>query len=197
MIEASIQKAFDDHSQAVGFLQDSVELLEEMAGLLIESLRAGGKILVFGNGGSAADAQHIAGELLGRFRRERRAFAVLALSTDTSTITAIGNDYSFEKIFSRQVEGLIRPGDVAWALTTSGNSANVVLGLQTAKKLRAKTIAFSGGDGGKAAQLADLCLVIPANHTPRIQEAHQLAYHILCDLTESALADHRRSDPNE
>ncbi|MCK4851210.1 MAG: SIS domain-containing protein, partial [Phycisphaerae bacterium] len=171
--------------------------LEEMAGLLIESLRAGGKILVFGNGGSAADAQHIAGELLGRFRRERPAFGALALSTDTSTITAIANDYSFDQIFARQLQGLIRPGDVAWALTTSGNSPNVVLGLQTAKKLRAKTIAFSGGDGGKAAQLADLCLVIPANHTARIQEAHQLAYHILCDLTESALADHRRSDPNE
>ncbi|MCK4850015.1 MAG: D-sedoheptulose 7-phosphate isomerase [Phycisphaerae bacterium] len=197
MIEASIQKAFDDHSQAVGFLQDSVELLEEMAGLLIESLRAGGKILVFGNGGSAADAQHIAGELLGRFRRERPAFGALALSTDTSTITAIANDYSFDQIFARQVQGLIRPGDVAWALTTSGNSPNVLLALQAARKLGAKTIAFSGGDGGKVAQLADSCLVIPANHTARIQEAHQLAYHILCDLIESALADHRRTAPNE
>ena len=197
MIEASIQKAFDDHSQAVGFLQDSVELLEEMAGLLIESLRAGGKILVFGNGGSAADAQHIAGELLGRFRRERPAFAALALSTDTSTITAIANDYSFDQIFARQLQGLIRPGDVAWALTTSGNSPNVLLALQAAKKLRAKTIAFSGGDGGKVAQLADLCLVVSAKQSPRIQETHQLAYHILCDLIESALADTRRNAPNE
>ena len=197
MTEVDIQKAFDDHSQAIGFLQGSVGLLEEMAELLIESLRGGGKVLVFGNGGSAADAQHIAGELLGRFRRERRAFAVLALSTDTSTITAIGNDYSFEKIYSRQVEGLIRPGDVAWALTTSGNSANVVLALETAQKQGAKTIAFSGGDGGKVCQLADLCLVVPDKQSFRIQEAHQLAYHILCDLTESALADKGRSNPNE
>ncbi len=189
MTEVDIQKAFDDHNQAIDFLQGSVELLEEMAELLIASLGAGGKILIFGNGGSAADAQHIAGELLGRFRRERRAFGAVALSTDTSTITAIGNDYSFEEIFSRQVEGLIFPGDVAWGLTTSGNSANVVRGLAKAKQLDAKTIAFSGGDGGKVSQLADLCLVVPDQQSFRVQEAHQLAYHILCDLTESALAD--------
>ena len=189
MTEVDIQKAFDDHGQAIGFLHGSVELLEEMAELLIQSLRAGGKVLIFGNGGSAADAQHIAGELLGRFRRERRAFGAVALSTDTSTLTAIANDYSFEEIFSRQVEGLIRPGDVAWGLTTSGNSANVVRGLAKAKQLDAKTIVFSGGDGGKVCQLADLCLVVPDKQSFRIQEAHQLAYHILCDLTESALAD--------
>ncbi len=121
----------------------------------------------------------------------------MALSTDTSTITAIGNDYSFDEIFSRQVQGLIRPGDVAWALTTSGNSANVLLALQTAQKQGAKTIAFSGCDGGKVAQMAKLCLTVPAKESFRIQEAHQLAYHILCDLVESALADHPRSDPNE
>jgi D-sedoheptulose 7-phosphate isomerase len=189
MTEVDIQKAFDDHGQAIGFLHGSVELLEEMAELLIQSLRAGGKVLIFGNGGSAADAQHIAGELLGRFRRERRAFGAVALSTDTSAITAIANDYSFEEVFSRQVEGLIRPGDVAWGLTTSGNSANVVRGLAKAKQLDAKTIAFSGGDGGKVSQLADLCLVVPDKQSFRVQEAHQLAYHILCDLTESALAD--------
>ena len=197
MIEASIQEAFDDHNQAIEFLQGSVGLLEEMAEMLIASLGAGGKVLIFGNGGSAADAQHIAGELLGRFRRERRPFGAVALSTDTSTITAIGNDYSFEEIFSRQVEGLIRPGDVAWGLSTSGNSANVVLGLAKAKQLGAKTIAFSGGEGGKVSQLADLCLVIPGKESCRIQEAHQLAYHILCDLAESALADRGRSNPNE
>ena len=197
MIEASIQEAFDDHNQAIGILQGSVELLEEMAEMLIASLRAGGKVLIFGNGGSAADAQHIAGELLGRFRRERRAFGAVALSTDTSTLTAIGNDYGFEEIFSRQVEGLIQPGDVAWGLSTSGNSANVVRALETAQEHGAKTIAFSGGEGGKVSQLADLCLVISAKQTARIQEAHQLAYHILCDLTESALADQGRSDPNE
>ena len=189
MAKVNIQEAFDDHNRAIGFLQGSVGLLEEMAELLITSLRAGGKVLIFGNGGSAADAQHIAGELLGRFRLERRAFGAVALSTDTSTLTAIGNDYSFENIFSRQIEGLIRPGDVAWGLSTSGNSANVVLGLAKAKELGAKTIAFSGGGGGKVSEIADLCLAIPAEFTARIQEAHELAYHILCDLTESALAD--------
>ena len=189
MTKVDIQKTFDDHSEAIGLLQSSVKLLEEMAELLIASLGAGGKVLIFGNGGSAADAQHIAGELLGRFRRERRAFGAVALSTDTSTLTAIGNDYSFEEIFSRQVEGLIRPGDVAWGLTTSGNSANVLRALEAAQKQGAKTIAFSGGDGGKVAEIVDLCLAIPAKLTARIQEAHQLAYHILCDLTESALAD--------
>ena len=197
MSDTTIQNALVDHAAAVRCLQGATELLQRMAELLIDCLRNGKKVLIFGNGGSAADAQHIAGELLGRFRRERPAFAVLALSTDTSTITAIANDYSFEEIFSRQVEGLIRPGDVAWGLTTSGNSANVVLGLQRAKKLRAKTIAFSGGDGGKVSQLADLCLVVPAKQSFRIQEAHQLAYHILCDLIESALADPRRIAPNE
>ena len=197
MTDSTIQNAFTDHAAAIRSLKDSAQLLQGMAKTLTDCLRAGQKVLIFGNGGSAADAQHIAGELLGRFRRERPAFAALALSTDTSTITAIANDYSFDQVFARQVQGLIRPGDVAWALTTSGNSPNVLLALQAAKKLGSKTIAFSGGDGGKVAQLADSCLVIPANHTARIQEAHQLAYHILCDLIESALADHRRTAPNE
>ena len=189
MTEPNIQNAFTDHSAAVRSLQGATELLQQMAGMLSDCLRSGGKVLIFGNGGSAADAQHIAGELLGRFRRERPAFAALALSTDTSTITAIGNDYNFDQVFARQVQGLVRPGDVAWGLTTSGNSANVVLALQSAKELGAKCLAFSGGDGGKAAQVADLCLVIPAKQTARIQEAHQLAYHILCDLVESSLVN--------
>lgn len=189
MSEKTIQNAFTDHCAAVNCLKDSTELLQRMADLLAKCLRNGKKILIFGNGGSAADAQHIAGELLGRFRRERPAFAALALSTDTSTITAIANDYSFDQIFARQLQGLIRPGDLAWGLTTSGNSTNVLLAIQAAKELGAKTIAFSGGDGGKVSQLADLCLAIPAKLTARIQEAHQLAYHILCDLVEADLAD--------
>jgi len=197
MTTPTIPDAFADHTAAIRSLQDSAQLLERMAQTLTDCLRAGQKVLIFGNGGAAADAQHIAGELLGRFRRERPAFAALALSTDTSTITAIANDYSFDQIFARQVQGLIRPGDIAWGLTTSGNSPNVLLALQTAKELGAKTIAFSGRDGGKVAQLADLCLVVPAKQSFRIQEAHQLAYHILCDLIESALADHRRTAQNE
>ena len=113
----------------------------------------------------------------------------MALSTDTSTITAIGNDYAFDQIFARQVQGLIRPEDVAWGLSTSGNSADVVLALEVAHDHGAKTLAFSGGDGGTMAKIADLSLVISAEQTARIQEAHQLAYHILCDLVESALVE--------
>jgi len=187
MTESIIEQTFADHDQAIQSLVRSVELLQRMADMIIDSLRAGGKVLIFGNGGSAADAQHIAGELLGRFRRERPAFAALALSTDTSTITAIGNDYSFDQIFARQIEGLIQPEDVAWGLSTSGNSTNVVLALQAAHDRGAKTLAFTGGDGGNMAKVADLSLVISAEQTARIQEAHQLAYHILCDLLESAL----------
>ena len=189
MTESMIRKVFADHAQAVRSLEGSTELLERMAGVLIESLRAGGKVVVFGNGGSAADAQHIAGELLGRFRRERPAFAAVALSTDTSTITAIGNDYGFDQIFARQIEGLVRPGDVAWGLSTSGNSANVALALEAAHERGAKTLAFSGGTGGRLAKVAQICLVVPGKETARIQEAHQLAYHILCDLVESALTE--------
>ena len=189
MTESMIKKAFADHTEAVRSLEGSTELLERMADVLIESLRSGAKVVIFGNGGSAADAQHIAAELLGRFGRERPAFAAVALSTDTSTITAIGNDYGFDQIFARQVEGLIRPGDVAWGLSTSGNSANVVLALEAAREREAKTIAFSGGTGGRLAKAAQMCLVVPGKETARIQEAHQLAYHILCDLVESALAE--------
>ena len=189
MTDPVIEKTLADHTQAVQSLSGSVELLQRMADMLIGALRAGGKVLIFGNGGSAADAQHIAGELLGRFRRERPAFAAVALSTDTSTITAIGNDYSYDQIFARQLAGLIRPQDVAWGLSTSGNSTNVVLALEEARDRGAKTLAFTGGDGGAMAKVADLSLVISAQQTARIQEAHQLAYHILCDLVESALAE--------
>ena len=193
MNESAITNAFADHNKAIRSLEGSVRLLEQMSGMFTESLQAGGKVLVFGNGGSAADAQHIAGELLGRFKRERPAIAAIALSTDSSTITAIGNDYSFDEIFSRQVEGLAKPGDVVWGLSTSGNSPNVVLALQAARKLGAKTIAFSGADGGKVAQMADLCLVISGKDAARIQEAHQLAYHILCELIEASLAQNSGS----
>ncbi|NIA07393.1 MAG: SIS domain-containing protein [Actinobacteria bacterium] len=189
MTDPIIEKTLADHAQAIQSLAGSLELLQGMADMLIDSLRSGGKVLIFGNGGSAADAQHIAGEFLGRFRRERPAFAAVALSTDTSTITAIGNDYAFDQIFARQVQGLIRPEDVAWGLSTSGNSADVVLALEVAHDHGAKTLAFSGGDGGTMAKIADLSLVISAEQTARIQEAHQLAYHILCDLVESALVE--------
>ena len=189
MDKSTVENALAAHTQAIRSVQGSGELLEKMAQAIVDSIRAGGKVLIFGNGGSAADAQHIAGEFLGRFKRERSAFPAVALSTDTSTITAIGNDYGFEQIFSRQVQVLAKPGDVVWGLTTSGNSANVARAIEQAKAQKARTLAFSGGEGGKLAELADLCLIIPGKDTARVQEAHQLAYHILCDIVESDLTE--------
>lgn len=155
---------------------------------VVDCLRAGGKILLAGNGGSAADAQHVAGEFVGRFRRERPAMPAIALSTDTSILTCIGNDYGFDRVFARQVEALARPGDVLWLFSTSGASGNILAAAEAGRTRGAKIIAFSGGDGGPLAGLADLALVVPDRATGRIQEAHQLAYHIICDLVEAEMA---------
>ena len=155
--------------------------------LLTAALGRGGKLLVMGNGGSAADAQHLAGELVGRFLRERRALPAVALTTDTSILTAIGNDYGFERVFRRQVEALAAPGDVVLGISTSGNSANVREALEAARALGCQTIALLGGSGGSIAPLVDLPLVVPVSATPRIQEAHVTIIHILCDLVENAL----------
>jgi D-sedoheptulose 7-phosphate isomerase len=144
-------------------------------------------VLIFGNGGSAADAQHIAGELVGRFFLERPAYRAVALTTDTSVLTAVGNDYGFDQVFARQVEALGRVGDVAIALSTSGNSANVVEGLKQARKQGMRTIAFTGEGGGKCRDLADVLLMAENDQSPRIQEVHVAAYHVLCELVEREL----------
>ena len=165
-----------------------IEVIAECAQIIIDSISAGGTVYICGNGGSAADAQHIAGEFVGRFLRERRALPAVALSTDTSVITAIGNDYSFDDIFVRQVEALLRPADCLWAISTSGNSANVVAAAELAKKRNAKIIAFTGRAESKLEKLADACLCAQAEKTFATQEMHQLAYHIICDLVEQAFA---------
>ena len=139
---------------------------------------------VCGNGGSAADAQHIAGELAGRFRRERRPLPCVALSTDTSVLTAVGNDYSYEDIFSRQVEALAGAGDVVWALSTSGNSPNVLKAASAARQAGATVIAMTGAGGGRLAEAAEFCFRAPADRTDLIQLLHQLAYHIICELLD-------------
>lgn len=165
--------------------------IEQAAALVVQALKAGGAVYVFGNGGSAADAQHIAGELVGRFFKDRPAYHVEALSTDTSVLTAIGNDYGFEQVFSRQLAGKARTGDVAIALTTSGNSPNVVKALEQARAMGVKTVAFTGPGGGKCRPLADVLLAVEGSKlSPRIQEVHAVAYHILCELVESALVNH-------
>jgi D-sedoheptulose 7-phosphate isomerase len=156
---------------------------EDMA----ERLKRGCRILVCGNGGSAADAQHFAAELSGRYVKERRALAGIALTTDTSALTAIGNDYGFEKVFSRQVEALGRPGDLLVGISTSGNSPNVLLAVEAAKELGLKTLGLLGRDGGKLKGLCDEALVVPSAVTARIQELHQMIYHFWCEIIDARI----------
>ena len=164
-----------------------VDQIAEAADMLVQSLRKGGKVILFGNGGSAADAQHIAAEMVGRFKMERRALPAIALNTNSSVITAIGNDYDFTLSFSRQVEALVKEGDVAVGISTSGNSSNVIYALKRASELGAKTIALTGKTGGMLASVADLAIIVPSDDTPRIQEAHITIGHVLCDLVEKML----------
>lgn len=158
--------------------------IQRMACLCQKALRNGHTIFFCGNGGSAADSQHLAAEIVGRFVKERRGMPAVALTTDTSILTAVGNDYGYQHIFSIQVEALVRPGDVLVALSTSGNSANVVAAAEAAKEIGAITIAMTGGTGGKLSAMCDACLVVPSNVTARIQEAHILAGHIICEIID-------------
>ncbi len=161
--------------------------IAQAAEMIVASLSAGGGLFIFGNGGSAADAQHIAGELVGRFLAERQALRAEALSTDTSVLTCVANDYDYASIFSRQLEGKARGGDVALALSTSGNSPNILAALTAARKIGMKTIALTGSGGGQCALLADILLDVPyKGKAPRIQEAHTVIYHVLCELVEAA-----------
>ncbi len=158
-----------------------------LAERLIETFRIGNKLLVMGNGGSAADAQHFAAEIVSRFRMERPGLPAIALSTDTSIITAIGNDYGFERIFSRQIEALAVPGDAVIGISTSGNSPNVQRALEVARQAGCTTIGLLGKDGGSIKTVCDITLIIPSNDTPRVQEGHITVIHILCDLIEQGL----------
>jgi D-sedoheptulose 7-phosphate isomerase len=163
------------------------EKIQQAIDLLIERLTAGNKLLVCGNGGSAADAMHICAELVGRFLRDRRPLPAIALNTDPAILTALGNDYCYESVFSRQVEALARPGDVVWGLSTSGNSKNVLAALETAHAMGAWTIAMTGEGGGALAPHADVLLAVPLAHTPRIQEVHLVTYHAICEAVEAGV----------
>jgi len=174
-------------SEVLGRMQDQAHLLAEAAGKLAELLEGGGKLLFCGNGGSAADAVHLAAELTGRFKLERPALAAIALPANLSAVTAIGNDYGFERVFARQVEGLGNPGDAILGLSTSGDSPNVVEALRAAGNRAMFRVALTGKDGGLLAAEADLCIRAPSTETPRVQEAHILAGHILCELIERLL----------
>lgn len=185
-----IGRNFDEAITLLGQCRQVLpERLILAAQVMRQALSGGKALLVFGNGGSASDAQHITGELVGRFLAERKALKAFALVGNASVTTCIGNDYSYDKIFSRQIEALGSPGDVAVALTTSGNSPNVVLALAAAKKLGLHTIAFTGEGGGQCAPLTDVLLAVPSRSAPRIQEAHAVMYHTLCELVEKAFLD--------
>jgi D-sedoheptulose 7-phosphate isomerase len=162
--------------------------VHDAAAAIVASLRRGGKLLLFGNGGSAAEAQHMACELVGRFLRERRALAAIALTTDTSALTAIGNDYAFDRVFARQIEALGREGDVALGLSTSGRSPNVVTALKAARTAGLRTIAMTGRDGGDVGRAAEIHINVPAESTQRVQEVHLTLIHVVCDLVERAFA---------
>ena len=156
------------------------------------SLRRGGKILLFGNGGGAADAQHISAELVGRFARDREPFPAIALTTDTSILTAVSNDYGFDQVFARQIRALSRPADVVIAISTSGRSPNVLAAVKGARTLGLKTIGLTGGDGGRLVRLVDIALVVPSTNTARIQECHIALGHILCETAEALLLAERK-----
>ncbi len=168
-------------------LKEQIEVIGKIAQKTIQCYRQGKKVVLFGNGGSAADAQHLATELISRFQKERKSLPALALTTDTSTLTAIGNDYSFEKVFSRQVEGLVEKGDIVIGISTSGNSANVIEGIKEAKNQGAYTVGFLGQTGGKLKSIVDLAICIPSSVTARIQETHITVGHIICELVEEEL----------
>ena len=167
--------------------QEMSPRIAEMTTLLVETFTQGGKLLVMGNGGSAADAQHFVAEIVGRFKMERRALPAIALSTDTSILTAIGNDYGFDKVFRRQVEALAVAGDLVVGISTSGNSPNVQQALELAREKGCRTVALLGKDGGSIRLCCDLALVVPSDDTPRIQEGHITIIHIVCDLLEKTM----------
>ncbi|MBL7186076.1 MAG: SIS domain-containing protein [Phycisphaerae bacterium] len=174
----------------VAALQEgSVEVIAAIADAITTVLELDGTIYLCGNGGSAADAQHIAGEFVGRFCRERKALAAIAFSTDTSVLTSIANDYAYERVFARQAEALVRQDDLLWAFSTSGTSANVIAAVEVAKERGARVIAFTGTADSELEQMADICFCADAESTARSQEIHQLAYHIICDLVERSFAN--------
>ena len=164
------------------------EPLLEASKLAVETLRAGNKVLLCGNGGSAADAQHIAAELTGRYKTERRGLPGIALTTDTSALTAIGNDYGYDRVFDRQVEALANKGDLLIGISTSGNSTNVINALKVAREMGCKTLGLTGRDGGAMNELCDINLVVPSNDTPRIQEMHILFAHTICQIIDNELS---------
>jgi D-sedoheptulose 7-phosphate isomerase len=168
-------------------MHNDISKIIEITEALIECIKKGGKVILFGNGGSASDSQHIAAELVGRFRKERNGIAAVALTTNTSILTSIANDYSYDIVFSRQIEAIGQKNDLAIGISTSGKAKNVTAGIKQAKKMGIKTVALTGGDGGELSKISDISLVVPSHVTARVQEAHITIGHIICELTEQAI----------
>ena len=186
---ALVDRALTDTIALHEHMRQHAQPVVDAAAAISVSLRAGGKLLLFGNGGSAADAQHVAAELVGRFQRERAAMAAIALTTDASVLTSIANDYAFERVFARQIEALGRRGDVAVGISTSGGSPNVVAALEAAHALGLQTIALTGSDGGAAGRAAAIHVNVPAVNRARVQEVHRTLLHVICDLVERSAVD--------
>jgi D-sedoheptulose 7-phosphate isomerase len=165
-------------------LEERLPIIAQLSEIMVNALREGKKLVLFGNGGSAADAQHVVAELVGQFRMERDSLAAIALTTDTSILTAVGNDRSFDQLFSRQVQALVQVGDVAVGISTSGNSPNVINGILAAKEKGATTVGFTGGSGGELKGVVDICCHVPSENTARIQEAQITMWHALCEVIE-------------
>lgn len=188
--QSRIREALETHRKLVAdFERSSVEVIVAASEAIVAVFKSGGTLYLCGNGGSAADAQHIAGEMVGRFRTERRALPAVAFSTDTSVLTCVANDYSYDDVFARQAEAHVKPGDILWGLSTSGASPNVIRAAEVAKRKGARVIAFTGKKDSKLQAMADICLCADAQMTARSQEIHQLAYHIICDLVEQCFCD--------
>lgn len=189
-VNSQIASVIERHKQMIAeFEAQGLKAVSAAADAITRALKRNGTVYLCGNGGSAADAQHIAGELVGRFRRERKALAAVALSTDTSILTSVANDYAYEKVFARQVEALVKKGDVLWAFSTSGTSPNVIAAAQLARKKGACVLAFTGRANSKLEKMADICFCADDRSTARSQEIHQLAYHIICDLVEQSFCE--------
>jgi len=191
-VSRSIQASIAAKQRLLG-MAEVVSAVAKVSKILVDVLKQGNKALLFGNGGSAADAQHIAAELVGRFGFDRPPLPALALSVNTSCVTAIGNDYGFELVFARQIEALGRPGDVAVGISTSGNSPNVLRAVSAAKKMGLHTVALTGCTGGELRNAVDNCICVPSNETPRIQECHILIGHIISELVEQTIFHDQQS----
>jgi D-sedoheptulose 7-phosphate isomerase len=181
-----MKRKFEEHQRVVTAAMDCVELLERIADRIIECFNNGGRLFILGNGGSAADAQHIAAELVGRFKHDRKPLPAVAMTTDTSILTAVSNDIGAEKCFERQVEALVTARDMVWALSVSGTSPNVILAMRCARTLEATLVGFTGRSGGDLKALCDYCFQVDHDASDRVQEVHQLAYHAVCERVEMA-----------